>query len=281
MPFPNVTSHRRMPHLPNTPKTSTTQLPPQDQQQQADHGQTLLPGRELENSSSHLRLTAGSSTSQKLLQDSLTAQQQPDSNAGLLTSSSSASTLSGGRIKDTDMTGPIDQDRLSHTQQHYGGLSSPLGPLSLPTSTTSPSLTTQDSKLIKSALYDAFGVLYHPSAHTKHSLSTTAAALRSGDVTPLMGLSPKASPLLRPNVGTSAPITPLELSEEATASGYFGLHIPPASASSVVITGTASNSAAGPSTITPIWAMISATTGFQSRRIHLQLWNNRPRGQEA
>ncbi|KAG0088374.1 hypothetical protein BGZ92_006251 [Podila epicladia] len=77
--------------------------------------------------------------------------------------------------------------------------------------------------MIKTAIYDAFGVLYHPSAHTKHSLSTAAAALRSGEVTPLMGVSPGGSPLLQPQPGTSAPITPLELSDESTAPGYFGL----------------------------------------------------------
>ncbi|KAG0274002.1 hypothetical protein BGZ95_010193 [Linnemannia exigua] len=247
MPFPNVTSHRRMPHLPNTPKSNSPQVPAtpqqeQQQQQQGDHGMTSLPGRELENGSSSLRLTASStgagtagspsSSPQKLLQDSQNAHHQLDhasSNVGLLPASSSSSVLTlPGRIKDgsSDM---MDQDR------HHTGVASPVGALSLSSSSasasTSPSLTTQDSKMIKTALYDAFGVLYHPSAHTKHSLSTTAAALRSGDVTPLMGLSPKASPLLRPQyLGTSAPITPLELSEEASAAGYFGLHLPTSSA---------------------------------------------------
>ncbi|KAF9142104.1 hypothetical protein BG015_001049 [Linnemannia schmuckeri] len=262
MPFPNVTSHRRMPHLPNTPKTpSTTQLPAaagaatavQQDQQQPDHDLTALPGRELDNGSSILRLTASTTTtaagssSQRLLQDS-----QSDYTAlPASSSSSSVSTLSGGggrgAIKDNDMAGGlVDQDR------HHNGMASPLGAMSLSpgsaSASTSPSLTTHDSKMIKTALYDAFGVLYHPSAHTKHSLSTTAAALRSGDVTPLMGLSPKASPLLRPQyLGTSAPITPLELSEEASAAGYFGLHLPTSSAASTsaAITGTLTAAAGG------------------------------------
>ncbi|KAF9132043.1 hypothetical protein BGW39_000902 [Mortierella sp. 14UC] len=265
MPFPNVTSHRRMPHLPNTPKTNSPQVPAaaaaQQEQQQPDHGLTTLPTRELENGSSTLRLTASgiagsSSSSQKLLQDSSQSAHQLDHNVGLLPASSSSSVAAlPGRIKDgNDM---LDQDR--HHTSPGGGVGSPLGALSLSSaslsSSTSPSLTTQDSKMIKTALYDAFGVLYHPSAHTKHSLSTTAAALRSGDVTPLMGLSPKASPLLRPQyLGTSAPITPLELSEEASASGYFGLHLPTtssaASVASPALVGTAAaNStaaAAGP-----------------------------------
>ena len=268
MPFPNVTSHRRMPHLPNTPKTpTTTQLPAaagataaaaQQDQQQADHGLATLPGRELENGSSAHRLTASStaagagSSSQKLLQDS---HHQSDHTAlPASSSSSSISTLPGGyrgAIKDSEMVGGLmDQDR------HYIGAASPSGALSLssgssPSASTSPSLTTHDSKMIKTALYDAFGVLYHPSAHTKHSLSTTAAALRSGDVTPLVGLSPKASPLLRPQyLGTSAPITPLELSEEASAAGYFGLHLPTSAAStSAAITGTLAAAGAGGSNL--------------------------------
>ncbi|KAF9903102.1 hypothetical protein EC991_004229 [Linnemannia zychae] len=261
MPFPNVTSHRRMPHLPNTPKPNSPQVPAaaaQTEQQQPDHGLTTLPTRELENGSSTLRLTATSgavtarpSGSQKLLQDNSQNAHQIDHNVGLLPASSSSVVASPGRIKDgSDM---LDQDRY-HTSPG-GGVGSPLGSLSLssatPSASTSPSLTTQDSKMIKTALYDAFGVLYHPSAHTKHSLSTTAAALRSGDVTPLMGLSPKASPLLRPQyLGASAPITPLELSEEASASGYFGLHLPTASSAvsvaSPALAGTATANSTAP-----------------------------------
>ncbi|KAG0285928.1 hypothetical protein BGZ96_009890 [Linnemannia gamsii] len=263
MPFPNVTSHRRMPHLPNTPKpVSTTQLPAaaaQQDQQQGNHGLTALPDRELDNGSSTLRLTASStaagsssSNTQMLLQDT----QNADHTTLPVSSSSTLPGVGGGvgrgAIKDNDMAGGLmDQDRQ---------LSSPLGALSLSSgssasASTPPSLTTQDSKMIKTALYDAFGVLYHPSAHAKHSLSTTAAALRSGDVTPLMSLSPKASPLLRPQyLGTSAPITPLELSEEASAAGYFGLHLPTSSAASTsaAITGTltATSGGGGPNSAT-------------------------------
>ncbi|KAF9928952.1 hypothetical protein FBU30_002008 [Linnemannia zychae] len=261
MPFPNVTSHRRMPHLPNSSKTNPTgpQVPIQ-QDQQSDNGMTTLPDRDPENGSSSLRLTAAATgPSPKLLQENQSVQ-HPDHNIPLLptsVSSSSLPALSGGeggaRITSKDNEGGlIDQDRLQQNEavSPMGGLS--LSSITSPSTSTSPSLTTHDSKMIKTALHDAFGILYHPSAHTKHSLSTTAAALRSGDVTPLMGVSPKASPLLRPQyLGASAPITPLELSEEGSAVGYFGLHLPTtssscASTSSVAITGTnANNSAAG------------------------------------
>jgi len=123
-------------------------------------------------------------------------------------------------------------------------LNSPHGPhtsqSTLPPAGASFSL--HESKMMKNALYDAFGCLYHPVQHTHHPntssplvvsasssrLSTTAASLRSGEVTPLLGISPRASPMLRPQLGASAPITPLELSSDdgaAGAGGYFGHHV--------------------------------------------------------
>ncbi|KAK3814110.1 MAG: hypothetical protein J3Q66DRAFT_345661 [Benniella sp.] len=188
MPFPNVATHRRMPHLPNTPRT------PQEQQQTQPHPvDHTLQSQGQESTNPQLRL-----------EDTLDGQPLQ----GRLVSPRGSLLIQDG-----------DHELLSH-----GRPTSPLGLLS--PSVSSPTINSHDSKVIKNALYDAFGCLYHPSAHTKHSISTTAAALRSGDVTPLMGLSPKASPLLRPNLGPSAPITPLELSDEASAAGYFGLHVP-------------------------------------------------------
>ncbi|KAI1299942.1 hypothetical protein EDD11_006344 [Mortierella claussenii] len=164
-----------------------------------------------------------------------------------------------------------DVNQYAHTpahQQHLSLLNGPHGqnsPATVPTSATATPLsalppsgvasssssipTMHESKTIKTALYDAFGCLYHPVQHTHHPsassssstissssatlphgrLSTTTtgavAALRSGEVTPLIGISPRASPMLRPHVGPSAPITPLELSSvDGHAGGYFGLH---------------------------------------------------------
>ncbi|KAK3833398.1 MAG: hypothetical protein JOS17DRAFT_76336 [Linnemannia elongata] len=139
----------------------------------------------------------------------------------------------------------------------------------LPTSGTTPTLSscpsnasaTHESRLIKSALYDAFGCLYHPVQHTHTPCSpsglcsgstsqsgklpmcaTSSQAQvqqRSGEVTPssLISPSPRAmSPMLRPHLGPSAPITPLELCPEngisnhgyghghgPGAAGYFGI----------------------------------------------------------
>ncbi|KAF9943771.1 hypothetical protein BGZ70_005462, partial [Mortierella alpina] len=144
--------------------------------------------------------------------------------------------------------------RNPSTHEHNRGLqdvpapsmqSRPTSPLGtrLPSGSTS-NVSSHDSKMIKTALYDAFGCLYHPSAHTKHSLSSTAAALRSGDVTPLMGVSPKASPLLRPHMGPSAPITPLELSDELSSSGYFAVHAPTSSTAQAIAGTTLGSSSA-------------------------------------
>ncbi|KAF9897240.1 hypothetical protein BX616_005939 [Lobosporangium transversale] len=214
MPFPNVATHRRMPHLSNAPKPTTSTLPhqtdfqqqPQQQQQQPQLDHLSLDHTQDNNSTSpRLRLTPGSSSS-------------TTHNKQLEDSGSCPSPLVKA-IQVNDQISPL-----------VLGLQSP-------SASTSPTMQSQqDSKLIKSALYDAFGCLYHPSAHTKHSSlsSNNAVSLRSGDVTPLMGLSPKASPLLRPNMGPSAPITPLELSEEGTAAGYFALHSPSSQASSAL-----------------------------------------------
>ncbi|KAF8974130.1 hypothetical protein BGZ46_009751 [Entomortierella lignicola] len=209
MPFPNVATHRKMPHLPNSPKSTILQQPSQEQQRQ--HSQQIDRGsysQTHDSTPSNLALTSGMSSTQ-LLEDS---QGQMSQTSG---SVPTRTIQDGGRTHQS-----IHQE--DYTQKSP---SSSLGHLS-PPAASSPVIASHDSKLIKTALYDAFGCLYHPSAHTKHSISSNAIALRSGDVTPLMGLSPKASPLLRPNLGPSAPITPLELAEESTAGGYFALHVP-------------------------------------------------------
>lgn len=161
----------------------------------------------------------------------------------------------------------------SITNNHHHPASSSSSPFthaaSLPPSGTTPTLSpcpsnasaTHESRLIKSALYDAFGCLYHPVQHTHTpcspsglcSGSTSQAGKlpmcatssqaqvqqRSGEVTPssLINPSPRAmSPVLRPHLGPSAPITPLELCPENGmsshgnghghghgAAGYFGI----------------------------------------------------------
>ncbi|KAI8362467.1 hypothetical protein B0O80DRAFT_435960 [Mortierella sp. GBAus27b] len=199
MPFPNVATHRRMPHLPNSPRQA------QDQQQlplphPADHPLQSQGGQE-------------STTTHQLRLD--------DQDGQLLLQGRLGSPRGSIALLDTEHPPKDDQLLLHGLGLAQGRPTSPL-----PLSASSGSLNSHDSKLIKNALYDAFGCLYHPSAHTRHSTAATAAALRSGDVTPLMGLSPKASPLLRPNLGPSAPITPLELSDESSAAGYFALHVP-------------------------------------------------------
>ncbi|KAF9309436.1 hypothetical protein BG003_009770 [Podila horticola] len=216
MPFPNVATHRRLPHLQNSHKEVVPQKIPQDgTTATATAAKTthIQHSRSQDQTDSHLQLTGPDSKKNNLLLNS-DSKNSPQSAKKLLQDS------------------------------HQNDTSSRLSPNASSTSQsgTSPSLSSHDSKMIKTALYDAFGVLYHPSAHTKHTLSTAAAALRSGDVTPLMGVSPGGSPLLQPQPGTSAPITPLELSDESTAPGYFGLHIPTSSSVSSSGTGAQSSS---------------------------------------
>ncbi|KAF8948623.1 hypothetical protein BGZ52_006756, partial [Haplosporangium bisporale] len=198
MPFPNVATHRRLPHLQNSHKEVAPQKIPQDgaTTTTAATATHIQHSRSQDQTDSPLQLTGPDTKKNNLL---LNESMTPQSSKNLLQDSHSSS------------------DSSSRSPQMASPSSS--------RSSTSPSLSSHDSKMIKTALYDAFGVLYHPSAHTKHSLSTAAAALRSGDVTPLMGVSPGGSPLLQPQPGTSAPITPLELSDENTAAGYFGLQI--------------------------------------------------------
>ncbi|KAG0198101.1 hypothetical protein BGX28_008417 [Mortierella sp. GBA30] len=253
MPFPNLATHRRMPHLHNTPKQPTQQAAQDQQQQQQvqqqqEHHPTFA-NQNQDSTSPQLRLTAGSSGSQRLLEDgqanthtdslsshSLLANSTP----GVVTQALQDSDAANGSHSTVDESVRLSSRGMNElaVPSSHSRPTSPLGTRS--PSATSPAMSSHDSKLIKTALHDAFGVLYHPSAHTKHSLSTTAAALRSGDVTPLMGLSPKGSPLLRPNMGPSAPITPLELADELTTQGYFTLH--PPTSSTGAITGSPNNS---------------------------------------
>ncbi|GJJ73311.1 hypothetical protein EMPS_05669 [Entomortierella parvispora] len=214
MPFPNKATHRRMPHLQNTPKP-TPPITPLDSPlhhhlTDADSHTMHIKDQE------SIQLAVGPNGTKGLLLDS---QRHGEKNprADLLLEDS----------KDHDHEKGLKPDNSQHLVS-----SRPTSPLGSPMPTASaPSLSSHDSKLIKTALYDAFGCLHHPSAHTKHSLAATAAALRSGDVTPLKG-SPSASPLLRPvHLRSSTPITPLELSDEASAPGYFALHSSSTSAS--------------------------------------------------
>ncbi|KAG0082179.1 hypothetical protein BGZ90_010503 [Linnemannia elongata] len=131
----------------------------------------------------------------------------------------------------------------------------PSGTVPILSSCPSNASATHESRLIKSALYDAFGCLYHPVQHTHTpcspsglcsgntsqagklpmcaTSSQTQVQQRSGEVTPssLISPSPRAmSPMLRPHLGPSAPITPLELCSENGFSshgygsgGYFGI----------------------------------------------------------
>ncbi|KAF9174183.1 hypothetical protein BGX21_007104 [Mortierella sp. AD011] len=142
------------------------------------------------------------------------------------------------------------QQQLHSLNIPHGSNSSITTPLSaLPppgasASVPSSSSSLHESKMIKAALYDAFGCLYQPAQHAHQQSSstlsstastprlgsgrlpaTTTSALRSGEVTPLLGISPRASPVLRPHSGASAPITPLELTSSADGhlgGGYFG-----------------------------------------------------------
>ncbi|KAG0036709.1 hypothetical protein BGZ82_003834 [Podila clonocystis] len=199
MPFPNVATHRRLPHLQNSPKEVAPQKILQDgtTTTTAASATHIQQNRSQDQADSHLLLPGPESKKNNLL------------------------------LNSDSKNSPQGAQKLLQESRPQGDASSRLPPQasSAPRSGTSPSLSSHDSKMIKTALYDAFGVLYHPSAHTKHSLSTAAAALRSGDVTPLMGVSPGGSPLLQPQPGTSAPITPLELSDESPSPGYFGLQI--------------------------------------------------------
>ncbi|KAG0263376.1 hypothetical protein BG011_008898 [Mortierella polycephala] len=231
MPFPNVATHRRMPHLPMPAATPQQehQSPEQNQTQERLQSQSQIHTQEQEQDNEHLRLPAATPSTQHLLETSHQAAPQKLSQGQL-----PSSTQSALRTVVQDTTQAHIQDSIIHLQSRatHGVTSLPhgqptsLGSLSPISSSSSPGMSSHDSNMIKTAFYDAFGCLYHPSAHAKHSLSPSVVALRSGDVTPLMGLSPKGSPLLRPNLGPSAPITPLELADEASAPGYFGLHVP-------------------------------------------------------
>ncbi|KAF9583365.1 hypothetical protein BGW38_009663 [Lunasporangiospora selenospora] len=223
IPFPTVATHRKLPHLQNTPKPTT--LPSQQllQQQQQEHASLQTPqSRPSDDKDSLLQLPGPAvPLSSRLLED-----RYHDKGASNL---ATHSLLDNSDIKQSFSTETHHATLRVHDRDQILAQVRPAIPLGAslsPSSGLTPALSSHDSKMMKSALYDAFGCLHHPSAHTKHSVSPNAIALRSGDVTPLMSLSPKASPLLRPNLGPSAPITPLELSDEATANGYFGIQSP-------------------------------------------------------
>jgi len=219
MPFPNKATHRRMPHLQNPPKPAPPIVPVDSSLHHdlADSDSHLLQAKDQESIHLQPHLTVGPNGAKALLHDS---EKAGDKNA--------RSDLLLEDIRDHERG--LKPDNSQHLVS-----SRPTSPMGSPMPmASSPSLSSHDSKLIKTALYDAFGCLHHPSAHTKHSLAATAAALRSGDVTPHKG-SPSASPLLRPvHLRSSTPITPLELSDESSAAGYFALHSTSTSASPVL-----------------------------------------------
>jgi hypothetical protein len=225
MPFPNKATHRRMPHLQNSSKPISSVVPldnPHSQDNtELDSRRLSIHGKDQHDA---LQLTAGPSGNQGLLLDNYRDQ----------TTVSSDYLIEDGKEHDRGLK--------PDNHQHIASSSRPISPLGSPMpSASTPALSSHDSKLIKTALYDAFGCLHHPSAHTKHSLAATAAALRSGDVTPLKG-SPNASPLLRPvHLRSSTPITPLELSDESSTAGYFALHSSTSATASPVLSGSSSS----------------------------------------
>ncbi|KAF9577059.1 hypothetical protein BGW38_007981, partial [Lunasporangiospora selenospora] len=160
--------------------------------------------------------------------------------------------------------------------------------------------STQESKLLRSTLYDAFGCLYHPVQHTHHPTSGSSAStpsccgpvqsplarqssmpsfhcsgicqgLRSGDATPshphhhplsllAVTASPRtASPMLRPMSGASAPITPLDLSEDESSGYFFSAHVHTNGTSS----GSGSGTAGSTTTTRPIHTHQSHCQSYQ------------------
>ncbi|KAG0224867.1 hypothetical protein BGW42_004820 [Actinomortierella wolfii] len=272
--FPNVATHRKLPHLQpkdthkdKTPATTAPTAAGEPGQSSQDAFHSSMHNLSIQEGKQPLQLTqaqqrpliqdAASSTAtptqqqqqhqqlprliepalkQALTVDTQPAQPHKDPAPLLSATSSSASSTSTQKglppsITDSPHSALPPLGLPKHAQPHHH-----------------PS-----AELLKTAIYDAFGCLYHPMQHThQHSKSSSlsaAAALRSGEATPLVGLSPRASPRLLPQ-GTSGPITPLELSDENAASahagGYFGITPPTASSTSTVaLTTTSSQGSAG------------------------------------
>ncbi|KAF9969806.1 hypothetical protein BGZ73_007668 [Actinomortierella ambigua] len=260
--FPNVATHRKLPHLQpkdthkdKAPATaSDTTQPSQDALHSSLHQLTIQDSKQQQ----PLHLSQGQP--RPMIQDasSSTASQQqlprlvePDAKHILTVDTQpppSSASLSYQQHKEmvqsaasalSTAPSPFSQARLPSSSVNESPYSA-LPPSGLPSSSSSTSSASKQqhhhshhpsAELLKTAIYDAFGCLYHPMQHTHHPSSksslTAAAALRSGEVTPLLGVSPRASPRLLPQ-GSSGPITPLELSSDestalAHAGGYFGI----------------------------------------------------------
>ncbi|KAI7818588.1 hypothetical protein BC939DRAFT_290361 [Gamsiella multidivaricata] len=299
MLFPNVATHRRMPHLSKEPKESKllNSKPSKDDlsvpSPHSKDGVTPWPAHDHPSDTndavvdtlnglslsgvSHLTIASPGTSSNgqnRLLQDCSPSESKASLTINTTRTSSSAQktllTVPSSEAQ-SEITSHTDvsasqgsqkqhgQDdalqghpaQLGHQQQlqpnplngpHGQSCSSPsLSAVATPLSALPPlgvitaSSSSQDSKMIKSALHDAFGCLYHPVQHTHHPSSSSStcstphgklsAALRSGEGTPSLGISPRASPMLRPHMGASAPITPLELTSadgHSSGGGYFG-----------------------------------------------------------
>lgn len=154
----------------------------------------------------------------------------------------------------TPLHGPHGQSPLSTpmsvaTSFPPGTLALSGVPSSSSSSPSTPAIPHHESKSIKSALYDAFGCLHHPVQHTHHPSSamtsttfyhafpstsacgpsthhhnrlSTTVALRSSEGVSMVGTSSGGSPILRPHLGASAPITPLDLPSTERHSSHGG-----------------------------------------------------------
>lgn len=278
MLFPNVATHRKLPHL--APKDSSRANKQQQQQRQQQQLQSTTPSDDKHHHHQHRHYRSISNGYQGKDRDryQLLDQKTDEAIAAVAprTIESNASkqySLAYPKHGQSDKTLSIhtNKDHVHGQQMHdrihpqddrphpsltsvfspHAGHASAKTPLSaLPpsgvsvSSSSSTASPAHDARPLRTALYDAFGCLYHPVQHTHHpmavSSSSTSSSLssqakhypdpdnhtpntstRSGEATPLLGISPQESPMLRPHRGPSAPITPLELSEDS-AGGYFG-----------------------------------------------------------
>ncbi|KAF9380744.1 hypothetical protein CPB97_008161 [Podila verticillata] len=273
MLFPNVATHRRLPHL--APKDSSS-ANKQQQQQQQHRLQSTTPSDDRHHH--HHRRSTSNGYQGKDGDHYQSLDQKTDEAIAAV----APRTIESNTSKRHSLTYPkhaqSDKTLIIHTnkdhihgQQNHGqihpqddrhhptltsvplphaGHASAKTPLSaLPPSRVSASSSSStpspahDARPLRTALYDAFGCLYHPVQHTHHPMAVSSSSTsslssqakhhpvpdnhksntstRSGEATPLLGISPLESPMLRPHHGPSAPITPLELSEDGTG-GYFG-----------------------------------------------------------
>ncbi|KFH68841.1 hypothetical protein MVEG_05645 [Podila verticillata NRRL 6337] len=273
MLFPNVATHRKLPHL--APKESSANKQ-QQQQQQQQRLQSTTPYDDKHRHRHHGSISDGYQGKDRDHYQSLdqtTDEAIAAAAPQTIESNTKQHSLTYPKHGQSDKTliihtnkdhvhGQHKHDRiypqddrhhstLTSVPSSHAGQASVKTPLSaLPpsgvsvSSSSSTSSPAHDARPLRTALYDAFGCLYHPVQHTHHpmavSSSSTSSPLssqakhhsapdnhisntstRSGEAIPLLGISPLESPMLRPHHGPSAPITPLELSEDGTG-GYFG-----------------------------------------------------------